>query len=315
MMIKHKSVLPREAIESLDLRSGSVVVDATLGSGGHTEEILKKLGDDGRLIVIDIDEGNIERFRSKVKIQKSEAEGKIFLVNDNFKNIESILTDLGIGKVDAILADLGYSSDQLEGLEYGMSFLKDAPLDMRLDRKGKLDARRVVNEYPEEKLEEIIRKYGEEKFSGRIAKKIVEARDVSPIRTTKELAEMIKGVIPARFQKRNLNPATKTFQAIRIEVNSELENLEIFLEGAMGALRSGGRLSVITFHSLEDRIVKNKFRENARGCICPASFPKCVCGKKPALRLITKKPVIPGSGETEKNPRARSAKLRTVEKM
>ncbi|MFZ5982711.1 MAG: 16S rRNA (cytosine(1402)-N(4))-methyltransferase RsmH [Patescibacteria group bacterium] len=313
-MSKHKAVLLEEAVRNLNLKEESVVVDATLGSGGHSSEILKAIGENGIFVGIDVDGNNIENFQSKVESGKLKAEGRIFLVNDNFGNIENILEDLGIEKVDAILADLGYSSDQLENPEYGMSFREDAPLDMRLSRKQELSAREVVNEYSEEKLEELIREKGEERFAKRIAGEIVRKRSLSPISTTGELAKIVASSIPERYRSGRIHPATKTFQAIRIEVNNELANLEKFISASISVLASGGRLAIISFHSLEDRIVKNKFRENARGCICPASFPKCVCGRKPALRLITKKPVVPDTGEIGENPRSRSAKLRVVEK-
>lgn len=304
----HKSVLLEESIEALNLKKGDVVVDATLGSSGHSREILKKIGDEGKLIGIDFDKKNITE--SDIKSDK-----RVLLINENFSNIEEIMAQAGIEKVDSILADLGYSSDQLEDPEYGMSFLKEGRLNMRLDGRDDLTAFQVVNEYDQEKLEKIIRDFGEEKFARRIASGIVEKRKEKNIETTKELAEIIKSCIPARQANQKIHPATRTFQAIRIEVNAELENLESFLKGSIKSLKRGGRLAVISFHSLEDRIIKNIFRENARGCICPSDFPQCVCGKEPQLKVITKKPIVAQVDEVMENPRSRSAKLRVAEKI
>lgn len=310
-MTIHKSVMLEEVIEGLNLKEGSVVVDATLGGGGHSLEMLKKIGKAGKLIAIDQDERAINDF--KKQFRESEF-GSLFLIKGNFADLKNILWNLGVDSVDAILADLGYSSDQLESVS-GLSFMKDAPLDMRLSKESELTAEKIVNEYDQYGLEKIIREHGEERFYKRIVKKILEARKMKRIETTRELVEIIESAVPEKFRHGRISPATKTFQALRIEVNRELENLEKFIPQAVETLSRGGLLAIITFHSLEDRIVKNIFRENARGCICPPSFPVCQCGKKAKIRLITKKPIIPSEREIEKNPRARSAKLRICEKI
>ena len=303
MMSVHNPVLLKETIKLLNLKKGDTVVDATLGGGGHSFEILERIGSSGKLIAIDADEEATRKFKA----------GKnVFLVNDNFVNLEEILTDLKIEKVNAILADLGWSSDQLSGK--GMSFLKDEPLDMRLNEKQELNARQVVNEYSEKELGRIIREFGEDRFWKNIARRIVFSREKKKIETTKELSEIVKQAIPGKYRHRKIYPATKTFQALRIEINRELENLKKFIPQAVSVLDRKGRLGIISFHSLEDRIVKNSFRENARGCICPPDFPQCACGKKPNVSLVTKKPVVPGEEEIKNNPRARSAKLRVCEK-
>lgn len=294
----------------LNLKNGDIVVDATLGGGGHASAILDEIGKDGKLIGIDLDSRAIKGFKNK-------STGSAILVHDNFANLECILSDLGIEKVDAILADLGFSSDQMEDVDRGFSFQKDAELDMRLDQAAGLTAKDIVNNYDEKDLERIIRDYGEEKFYKNIAKKICQARRIKEVRTTKELAEIIISAIPGKYQlrgKQKIHPATRTFQAIRIETNKELENLEKFLRISIDALKPGGRLAVISFHSLEDRIVKNMFRENARGCICPPVLPVCRCKHKPALKILTKKPIVPSEREISDNPRSRSAKLRIAEK-
>ncbi|KKP78097.1 MAG: 16S rRNA (cytosine(1402)-N(4))-methyltransferase [Candidatus Moranbacteria bacterium RIFOXYA12_FULL_35_19] len=335
-MSVHKPVLLKEIIELLNIKPSMIVVDATFGGGGHAREILKKIGKKGILIGIDADIKAIENFAEfpisnfqstssadrfpnnfQIPIYKKE---NIFLVNSNFNNLETILEAIGIEKVDAILADLGWSSDQLIGK--GMSFQEDEEIDMRLSLRitnqyectnNNKNAKDIVNEYSEEELGKIIREYGEEKFWKNIARKIIAYRKDKKIETTKELAEIISSAIPERFKNFKLNPATRTFQALRIEVNKELENLEKFISQAIDRLNSGGRLAIISFHSLEDRIVKDSFRENARGCICPPDFPKCVCGKKPKVVIITRKPIVPTDLEVSDNPRSRSAKLRVCE--
>lgn len=286
----HKPVLLKEVIESLNLKEGDTVVDATLGGGGHSREILSKIGKKGKLIAIDLDEGAIEKF---------ETSGNVCLVRDNFANLENILADLKIDKVNAILADLGWSSDQL--INRGMSFREDEKLDMRLDRNQELDAGKVINEYSQEKLGEIIKDYGEERFYKRIVGAIIKRRKSKKIETTRELADLIRYAVPVNYRYGRINPATRTFQAIRIEVNRELENLKRFIPQAIKALKPKGRLAIISFHSLEDRIVKNSFRENAGGCI----FPR--------VKIITKKPVVATDEEVKGNPRARSTKLRVCE--
>ncbi|MDP1833354.1 MAG: 16S rRNA (cytosine(1402)-N(4))-methyltransferase RsmH [Candidatus Moranbacteria bacterium] len=310
-MTIHKSVLLKESIEGLNLKKGSVAVDATLGGGGHSDEILKIIGGGGKLIAIDQDSQAIDGFRKRLPGEG----GNVITVKDNFANLQNILAELGIGKVDAILADLGYSSIQLEDPAVGMSFLQDAPLDMRLDREGGLTARKIVNEYTQGEIARILKNYGEERFAGIIAKRIADRRKIKPIETTHELVGIINDAIPERFQHGKIHPATKTFQALRIETNKELEMLDKFVPQAIDALEVGGRLAIISFHSLEDRIVKNIYRENAKGCICPADFPICQCGRKAKIRIITKKPVIPTEDELGGNPRSRSAKLRICEKI
>jgi len=306
----HKSVLLKEAIDNLQIKSGDVVVDATLGAGGHSQEILKRIGKNGKLIAIDQDQEAIDDFKKLVA-----GDLRVNLVKDNFSNLESILGGLDIFSVDAIMADLGFSSDQMEDEKRGLSFQKDGPLDMRLNQEGDLTAEKIVNEYSKENLEKIIRDYSEERFAKNIVKKIIERREEGLIKGTLELEEIIREAIPEKFQHGKINPATKTFQALRIEVNRELEALKKFIPVAIERLNSGGRLTIISFHSLEDRIVKNIFRENARGCICPPDFPKCVCGHVAKIKLITRKPLVSNDFEIENNPRSRSAKLRVIEKI
>lgn len=335
-MIIHKPVLLKESIELLKLKPGMTVVDATLGGGGHSLEILKEIGARGRLVAIDQDENAIENFKRYLKPEV----GNIFLAKDNFSNLEKILggqgiyphtkglwpaggvdkngaADFGVGvnRVDGILADLGYSSAQMEDESYGLSFLKEAELDMRLDKDRRLTAKEIVNSYAEKDLERILREYGEEKFAKNIARAIGKKRKIGEIRTTKELVQVIENAVPEKYKRAKIHPATRTFQALRIEVNQELENLEKFIPQAIKALSPGGRLAIISFHSLEDRIVKNIFRENARGCICPPDFPQCRCGNKPKVKIITKKPIAPDPEEIKENPRSRSAKLRICEKL
>lgn len=304
-----------ESVRGLNLKEGGIVVDATLGGGGHAQEILERIGKNGTLIAIDQDRRAIENFKKFLESAPSWQSKVVNLVKDNFSNLKKILGDRGIKAVDAVLADLGYSSIQMEDESYGMSFLKDAQLDMRLDKDKELTARRIVNEYSQKDLERIFREYGEEKFAKSIARKIVDFRKIKPIERTLELVEIIKEAVPGSYARGKIHPATRTFQALRIEVNNELENLTKFIPEAIDALVRSGRLAVISFHSLEDRIVKNIFRENARGCICPPSFPQCRCGRKPKIKIITKKPMIPSEEEIRANPRSRSAKLRICEKM
>lgn len=346
----HKSVLLKEAIDNLNLKKGNVVVDATLGGGGHSREILKKIGEKGKLIAIDQDEEAIENFRKNFIESKPDSKSEVIhLKKDNFSNLKKILGDEGLEFVDGILSDLGISSDQLENKEKGMSFLLDAELDMRMNKNQELTAKEIVNEWSQEEIEDILKKYGEEKFARNIARKIIERRKEKKINTTKELAEIISESIPVKFHPRKINPATKSFQAIRIAVNNELENLEKFIPEAIEKLNSRGRLAIITFNSSEDRIVKNIFRQNARGCICQpevqlqklqekyiravekgdasaeelekalqtgsSNFAVCDCGFTKRIRIITKKPIIPSEEEIRNNPRARSAKLRVCEKI
>lgn len=300
----------------MELKPGMTVVDATLGGGGHSLAILEKILPGGKLIAIDRDARAIRDFREKleildIKLKKENLE----LINDNFANLEEILTSLKIFSVNSIIADLGISSDQIEDAERGFSFQKDAPLDMRTDREAGLTAKDVVNNYGQKELAKIFREYGGEKCAARIARAIVSRRESKPIERTLELVSIIEKSVPAFYRRQKIHFATKTFQALRIEVNRELENLKKFLPEAIGALKRKGRLAIIAFHSGEDRIVKSFFRENARGCICPPEFPICQCGNKPKIKVVNKKPIIPSREETDENPRSRSAKLRAVEKI
>lgn len=312
----HKSVLLQESIEGLNLKNGSIVVDATLGGGGHSREILQKILPAGKLIAIDQDESAIENFTHNLQQEKFKLKKEnLIIIKENFGKLAEILQAAKIRSVDAVLADIGISSDQLDEAQRGFSFQQDGPLDMRMDQASDLTARRIANNYSQEKLEEIIKKYGEEKHANLIARKIIERRKAKPFATTLELAEVIRKTVGGYYRREKIHPATRTFQALRIEVNQELANLEKFLESAIDILKKEGRLGIISFHSLEDRIVKNVFRQNARGCICPKEFPICQCGKKARIKIITKKPIAPGAEEIQNNPRARSAKLRICEKI
>ena len=286
-------------------------MDATLGGGGHSSEILKIIGKSGKLIAIDQDSEAIEEFKKR---SLSEVDNLI-LVKGNFSNLQDILGGVQISAVSGILADLGYSSDQLEDVSRGMSFLGEAMLDMRLDREAEISASDIINRYGEKELGNIFKEYGEERYAHRIARKIIEQRELKTIETTLELVEIIKSAVPENYKHGRIHPATRSFQAIRIAVNRELESLQKFMPQAIEALKPGGRLAIISFHSLEDRIVKNIFRENARGCICPTDFPICQCGQKAKVKIITRKPIVPTDLEIAENPRSRSAKLRICEKM
>ncbi len=296
----HKSVLLGEAIENLNLKRGDIVIDGTLGSGGHMVEILKRVMPGGKLIGIDWDERAILKFKKRLReddilIPKRD----LILVNDNYANIDSILRGLGVKTADAVLLDLGFSSDQIENAERGFSFLKDGNLDMRYSPETQSrTAANVVNDYSQEELKDIFQRFGEERFSGRIARAIVESRRAKPIKRTLELVEVIRRAIPKKFARGRIHPATRVFQALRIEVNRELENLEKFLDEVLNNLTSGGRLVIISFHSLEDRVVKNFFKAN-----------------KDRLKIVTKKPIAPSREEIAYNPRSRSAKLRAAERI
>lgn len=307
MEFNHISVLLEESVESLNIKSDGVYVDCTAGGGGHSAEILKKLSENGRMVLIDRDPDAIE-----VLTKRFESDKRVTIVNDNFSNIKSILASLSIDSVDGIVADLGVSSFQLDTPERGFSFHNDAPLDMRMEKKGK-SAKDVVNTYSQQQLFNIIDKFGEEKFAHKIALNIVKAREKQPIETTLQLAEIISESIPAKF-KRDGHPARKTFQAIRIEVNAELLSVENALPDMFGSLNSGGVLSIITFHSLEDRIVKDYFNTLKQGCTCPKDFPVCVCGKKPKA-IVKSGGIKAGKEEVNDNKRSRSAKLRTAVKI
>jgi len=315
-MTVHKPVLISESIEGLNLENKKIAVDATLGGGGHSLEIIKKISPDGMLIALDRDRQAIESFRNTyTNLNFGIKKERIKLVRSNFSNIKNVLFDQKINSVDAILADLGISSDQIESGERGFSFKKDASLDMRMNQGASITAREIVNTYSKDDLENILWKYGEEKYAAIISEKIVEKRNENPIETTQDLVGVIDEAVPGKYKRKKINQATRTFQAIRIEVNQELANLEEFLRDGIDMLKTGGRFAVISFHSLEDRIVKNIFRENARGCICPPDFPVCRCTNKPKIKIINKKPIISSEDEIEKNPRSRSAKLRIAEKI
>ncbi len=310
MGFEHTSVLLEETIEGLKIRPDGIYVDGTLGGGGHSRRILEKLNEHGRLIGIDQDEAAIEAAGKVLLPFGSRAE----VVRDNYCNTPEVLSKLGIDGIDGMLLDLGVSSYQLDTRERGFSYRYDALLDMRMDMRQSLTAREIVNNYEEEKLFRIIRDYGEEKFAGNIARRIAAARKNGPIETTGELNEIIKAAIPAKMRAHGGHPSKRTFQAIRIECNRELEVLKESIGKLIDLLNPGGRFCIITFHSLEDRIVKNAFREAENPCICPPSFPVCVCGRTSRGKVITSRPVLPGEKELLDNPRAKSAKLRIFEK-
>ena len=310
MEFNHVSVLLNECLEGLNIKENGIYVDGTLGGAGHSSEILKRLSNEGRLIGIDQDTDALKAAKWRLKDYSN-----VTFVHSNFSNIENVLNNLNIDGVDGILMDLGVSSYQLDEGERGFSYMKDAPLDMRMNRENDFSAYNVVNEYSEEDLYRIIRDYGEEKFAKRIASFIVENRQEKNIETTLELVEIIKNAIPAKARREGPHPAKRTFQAIRIEVNSELSILNKTIEDGVEKLNKGGRMAIITFHSLEDRIVKNKFRDLAVSCRCPKEFQVCVCGEKAKVKIISRKAIEPTKEEVEVNPRSRSAKLRVIEKL
>ena len=311
MEFKHVSVLKNECIEGLQIKSSGTYVDGTFGGGGHAMEVISRLNGNGRFIGIDQDQDAVENGRAKLEPYKEKAQ----LVRDNFSNIISIMKDLHIVAVDGILLDIGVSSYQLDTGERGFSYMHDAELDMRMDQRNPMTAKRMIAEYSEKELANIIKDYGEERWATRIAQFIVAERKNKPIETTGELVEVIKKAVPKGARKDGPHPAKRTFQALRIAVNNELGILEQAIEDMAGLLASGGRLCIITFHSLEDRIVKQTFHRLEHPCTCPPEFPVCVCGKKPSIRVITRKPILPSEEELEFNPRARSAKLRILEKL
>ena len=309
MEFAHTSVLLNETIEGLSIRPDGIYVDGTLGGGGHASAIAAQLTS-GKLIGIDQDGEAIEAAGRRL----APAADRVILVRDNYCNLPAVLSGLGYTGADGILLDLGVSSWQLDSAERGFSYRFDAPLDMRMDRRQALTAGTIVNEYDEMEIYRILRDYGEEKFAKNIAKHIAAERQKKPIETTGELNGIIKAAIPAKMRETGGHPSKRTFQALRIACNRELEVLESSLDAFIDLLNPGGRLCTITFHSLEDRIVKNAFRRNENPCICPPEFPVCVCGKKSRGRAVTRKPVLPTEEETELNPRAKSAKLRIFEK-
>lgn len=306
----HRSVLLDECIEALDIKEDGIYVDGTAGGGGHSYEIAKRLKN-GLLIAIDQDAAAIEAASAKL----SPFGDRVKVVRDNFSNLASVCKSLGIEKIDGLLLDLGVSSHQLDTADRGFSYMADAPLDMRMDKRAALDAFRVVNEYSESELKRIFWEYGEERYSSKIAAKIVAQRAEQPIHTTGELVHIIRSAIPAGMREGGSHPAKRTFQAIRIEVNKELNVIAPAIDSAVDLLGEGGRVAIITFHSLEDRIVKQKFADLASGCTCPRDFPVCVCGNKAKLRLVNRKPILPSAEELAENHRSHSAKLRVAEKL
>ena len=310
MEFKHKSVLLEETIQGLNIRPDGIYVDGTLGGAGHAREVCKKLSAKGRFIGIDQDQDAIIAASERLAAYKQAT-----IIRSNYCYMVQELAARDIHKVDGIVLDLGVSSYQLDNEERGFTYRADAPLDMRMDQRQTLTASDIVNQYEERELYRIIRDYGEDKFAKNIARHIVTARQTKPITTTGELTEIIRQSIPMKMQVKSGHPAKRTFQAIRIELNRELDVLRDSLDGMIDLLDDGGRLCIITFHSLEDRIVKTIFRKNENPCTCPSDFPVCVCGKKSKGRVITRKPILPGEQEMEENPRSKSAKLRIFERV
>ncbi|MDO5310647.1 MAG: 16S rRNA (cytosine(1402)-N(4))-methyltransferase RsmH [Clostridia bacterium] len=311
MEFKHISVLLERSVDLLEVKADGVYVDGTLGGGGHSSLICSRLSERGCLIGIDRDDAALSASEERLKAYKCEKH----LCRDNFFNIKEVLRGLGIGSVDGAILDLGVSSPQLDNAERGFSYNSDARLDMRMDRRAALDAYTVVNTYDERRLSDIIFRYGEERFAKRIARAICRERETGEIETTTQLSEVIKSAFPPSARFADKHPAKRTFQAIRIEVNGELDGLDAAIRDFAEVLKPGGRLAIITFHSLEDRIVKRAFADLAKGCTCPKDFPVCVCGKTPTVKLVNGKPITADRLETEANFRAHSAKLRVVEKL
>ena len=310
MVFEHKSVLLNETIEGLNIKPDGIYVDGTLGGGGHAYEVCQRLNNKGRFIGIDRDAAAIEAAGARL----SDFGEKVTIIRSNYCDMKSKLHEIGIDKVDGIVLDLGVSSYQLDTADRGFSYRVDAPLDMRMDRRQTMTARDIVNDYSEMDLFRIIRDYGEDKFAKNIAKHIVAAREKESIETTGQLTEIIRQSIPMKFQKTSGHPAKRTFQAIRIECNRELEVLRDSLDDMIEMLNVGGRICIITFHSLEDRIVKGIYKKNENPCTCPSTFPVCVCGNVSKGRIVTKKPILPGEDELEENSRSKSAKLRIFER-
>lgn len=310
MTFEHKPVLLNEVIEGLNIKSSGIYADGTLGGAGHSFEIVRRLADDGRLVGIDRDENAVRAAAERLK----DYADRVTIVRGNYLDTVQILHDLGIDSIDGMLLDLGVSSHQFDDASRGFSYRNDAPLDMRMDQRDPLSAYEVVNEYSESELYRVIRDYGEDRFAKNIARHIAAKRAEKPVRTTLELAEIVKGAIPARMREGGGHPAKKTFQAIRIEVNRELDILKNSIDGLIDILKPGGRLCIITFQSLEDRIVKNAFRTAEDPCICPKDFPVCVCGRKSKGRVITRKAITAGEEELKENNRAHSARLRIFER-
>lgn len=309
MKYKHYPVMWEEVIEGLNIKPNGVYCDCTLGGGGHTKLILEKLSENGRLISIDRDYAAIKNAEQNIN------DSRLMLVKDNFSNIDSIIASSSFSSIDGVLMDLGVSSYQLDNADRGFSYRYDAPLDMRMDESDAFSAYDVVNGYSEEQLIRILFDYGEERFSKRIARRIIKEREAAPIKTTLQLADIISAAIPAKKRSNGGNPAKRSFQAIRIEVNGELEIIEKTIEKCVSLLNEGGRIAIISFHSLEDRIVKTVFRRLASPCTCPKDLPVCVCNKKPSVKIITRKAITPSEKELSENSRSHSAKLRVAEKI
>ena len=311
MEFQHKSVLLQECIDALNIRPDGVYLDGTLGGAGHSSQIARRLTEGGRLIGVDRDRTALAAAKERLAPYAD----RVTLVHSNFAEIDAILDSLGIPAVDGMLFDLGVSSPQLDDASRGFSYMADAPLDMRMDKDDALTAGAVVNTWPQGELRRILYDYGEERYAPQIAAAICRAREKAPVETTLELVDIIRSAMPAQALREKQHPAKRSFQAIRIAVNDELGAVSRMMQAAVGRLNPGGRLAVITFHSLEDRIVKSEMQQAARGCTCPPEFPVCVCGKKPLVKLVTRKPIVSGPAELEENPRARSAKLRVAEKL
>lgn len=311
MEFKHQSVLLEETLEQLNIRPDGIYVDGTLGGAGHSLEICKRLSAGGRLIGIDQDGDAIEAAKERL----SEYQDRVTIVRDNYQNFKSILDELNIKTVDGILLDLGVSSYQLDIVERGFTYRVDAPLDMRMDKRQTKTAKDIVNTYSEKELCRVLWEYGEERYARSIANHIVRYRSEKEIETTEELNDIIRGSIPAKARNEKGHPSKQTFQALRIELNRELEVLADSIDGMISSLNHQGRLCIITFHSLEDRIVKNAFRRNENPCVCPPNFPVCTCGKRSLGRVVTRKPLIPGEKELTGNPRSKSSKLRVFERI
>lgn len=311
MEFQHKSVLLQECIDALNIRPDGIYLDGTLGGAGHSSQIARRLTEGGRLIGVDRDRTALAAAKERLAPYAD----RVTLVHSNFAEIDAILDSLGIPAVDGMLFDLGVSSPQLDDASRGFSYMADAPLDMRMDKDDALTAGEVVNTWPQGELRRILYDYGEERYAPQIAAAICRAREKAPVETTLELVDIIRSAMPAQALREKQHPAKRSFQAIRIAVNDELGAVSRMMQAAVGRLKPGGRLAVITFHSLEDRIVKSEMQQAARGCTCPPEFPVCVCGKKPLVKLVTRKPIVSGPAELEENPRARSAKLRVAEKL
>lgn len=311
MEFQHKSVLLQECIDALNIRPDGIYLDGTLGGAGHSSQIARRLTEGGRLIGVDRDRTALAAAKERLALYAD----RVTLVHSNFAEIDAILDSLGIPAVDGMLFDLGVSSPQLDDASRGFSYMADAPLDMRMDKDDALTAGEVVNTWPQGELRRILYDYGEERYAPQIAAAICRAREKAPVETTLELVDIIRSAMPAQALREKQHPAKRSFQAIRIAVNDELGAVSRMMQAAVGRLNPGGRLAVITFHSLEDRIVKSEMQQAARGCTCPPEFPVCVCGKKPLVKLVTRKPIVSGPAELEENPRARSAKLRVAEKL